>query len=76
LVFAISTLDLLMNTLLNLPFEDASSGGFIKTGNLEDMCRIDPIIPTSSHHIVASNFKLVHWDLNSATSLSAKIETD
>ena len=74
MIFAISTLHLLVNALLDLPFEDASSSWFVKTGNLEDVCRIDPIVPTSSHHIVGSNFELVDGDLKSETSLSAKIE--
>ena len=34
LVFAISTLDFLMHTLLNLSFQDASSRGLVKVGYL------------------------------------------
>ena len=68
LIFAISTLHLLVNALLDLPFEDASSSWFVKTGNLEDVCRIDPIVRPASHDMVSKQLELVDRYLQSMSN--------
>lgn len=51
LVFAISTLNLLVDVLLDLALEDASAGRFIEASTLEDMSGIDPIVYFAAHHM-------------------------
>ena len=50
LVFAISTLNLLVHLLLNLALQDSGTGGLIETSSLQYMRGIDPIIVTTAHN--------------------------
>jgi hypothetical protein len=63
LVFSISTLNLLMDAFLNLPFEDAGSRRLVKPSRFEDMCRIDPVVCPSSHDAISVQLKLKHRNL-------------
>lgn len=66
LVFAIASLNLLVDILLDLSFENARSCGFVKAGSLQDVCRIDPVVMAPAHNMlleVISKLVLVNWDL-------------
>lgn len=54
LVFSIPTLDLLMQFLLNLAFENSCASGFVEASGFQDMCRINPVIMASAHNCYAS----------------------
>ena len=63
LVFSITALNLLMDPLLNLSFQNPCPRRLVKVGNLEDMCRIDPVVRAPAHYVVSRDIALVHWDL-------------
>lgn len=42
LIFPVSTLNLLVFTLLHLAFEHASALRFVKTGDFQDLSRVEP----------------------------------
>lgn len=65
LVFAITALYLLMYSLLYLPFKDPCSRGLVKSSRLQDMCGIDPIIGSPSHHTLAIDLEFKYRGLNS-----------
>jgi hypothetical protein len=52
-----------MYALLDLSFEDTGSSRLVEARCFEDMCCVDPIIASSSHHTVAIDLELVNRDL-------------
>lgn len=66
LIFAISTLNFLMDVLLHISFQDSGSRRLVKAGSFQDVSCIDPIIVPSSHNMffeVASELEFVNGDL-------------
>lgn len=66
LIFAITSLYLLVHVLLHISFQDSRTCGLIKTSSFQDVSRIDPVIMPSSHNMflqIDSELKLVHWNL-------------
>ena len=61
LVFAVTTLDLFVNALLDLSLEDTCSLGLVETNDLEDLSSIEPAIGTSSHDGDIVDDALVDW---------------
>lgn len=64
LIFAITALYFLMDSLLDFSFQNSSSCRLVKPGRFQNMCRIDPIISPSSHHTITVDLELVHRDLS------------
>lgn len=50
LVFAISTLDLLVCFLLDFALEDSGSSRLIETSSFQDMGSINPIVTSAAHN--------------------------
>lgn len=50
LVFAVSTLNLLVCLLLDFALEDSGSGRLVETGSLQDVGCINPIITSTAHN--------------------------
>lgn len=65
-----------MYPLLDLSFEDARSCRLIKPCGFEDVCCIDPIIPSPSHDTVSVELELVHRDLGVRTSVVVAFNTE
>lgn len=63
LVFAITTLDLLMNTLLHFSFQNSSPCWFVKAGDFQDVSCIDPIVRSTSHDMVIANLEFIDGHL-------------
>lgn len=63
LIFAITALDFLMHSLLHLSFQNSSSCRLIEPGCFEDMCCIDPIILSPSHHTITFDLEFKHRNL-------------
>ena len=74
MIFAIASLDFLMYPLLDLSFENARSCRLIKPCGFEDVCCIDPIVPSPSHHTVSVELELIHGDLGVRTSAALNTE--
>jgi hypothetical protein len=68
LIFAIATLNLLMDAFLDLLFENSRSCRFIIAGNLQNVGGIDPVVGSSSHDMVGRKFQLVDWNLQENVS--------
>ena len=60
LVFAVATLDLLMDAFLHLSFEDPCSGRLVKASYLQDVGCIDPIVRSSAHDMVGPQLEFIH----------------
>lgn len=63
LIFAVSTLHLLMHTLLHLALEDTGPGRLVVVGDLQDVGSVDPVIGATAHDMVARDIAFVHWNL-------------
>jgi hypothetical protein len=50
LVFAIASLDLLVEFLLDLSLKDSSSRRFVEARSFQDVGRIDPVICSTAHN--------------------------
>lgn len=59
LIFAITTLDLLMYAFLNFALKNPCSRRFIETCYFEDVCCVDPIIGPPPHQTFALDFELI-----------------
>ena len=51
MVFSIATLDFLVNVFLHISFENSGSSWLVEPSSLQNMCRIDPVIMSPSHHM-------------------------
>ena len=60
LIFAVSSLHLLMDAFLYFSLEDAGAGGLVVVGYLEDMRRIDPVVAATAHDMVAIDVELIY----------------
>lgn len=56
-------LHLLMNTFLDLPFQDPRSCRLVEVGNFQDMCRINPIVRPTAHDRVDTTEAFIDRDL-------------
>lgn len=63
LILAIATLNFLMNPLLYFALEDSGSRRLIKASCLKNVCSIDPVVCSPSHHTFAIDLQFVHRDL-------------
>ena len=63
LVFAVSSLNLLVYTLLHFSLENPSSGWLVEVRDFQDVCSIDPIVRSTSHDLISFAQELVHRDL-------------
>jgi hypothetical protein len=70
LIFAISTLDLLVHALLDFALEDTGSGRLIVVGYLEDVGCVDPVVGTTAHDMVAVDIALVDGNLEFVSASS------
>lgn len=62
LVFSVTTLDFFMLLLLNFALQNSRSGRLVKTGSLQDVCRIHPVVGTPAHNMfleIGPKLKLV-----------------
>lgn len=64
LVFAITSLDLLVYAFLDFSLEDAGAGGLVVVGYLEDVRRVDPVVAAAAHDMVAIDVELIHTILS------------
>lgn len=73
LVFSITTLNLLVNILLYVSFEDPSPSWLVKASSLQDVCRIDPIVLPSSHDMflhITAKLEFVYRYLKTVATIS------
>lgn len=73
LVFSITTLNLLMDILLYVSFEDPRPSWLVKAGSLQDVGRIDPIVLPSSHDMflhVTTKLEFIYRYLVMAATIS------
>lgn len=63
LIFAIASLNFLVDTLLNLTLQNSGSGRFVEVRHFENLCSIDPAIFSTTHDVVVIDVKLVNRDL-------------
>lgn len=75
LKLSIASLDLLMVALLYVTLENASSGGLVEAGSLQDMGGIDPVVRLSAHNMLPLGFrtgelKLPYWILRRVDEVS------
>jgi len=63
LIFSVSTLYLLVDTLLYLALKDSSPAWFVVFGNFQDMGSVDPVVCSASHTMVALTIELIDRDL-------------
>jgi hypothetical protein len=66
LVFSITTLDLLVNVFLHISLENSGSSWLVEPSSLQDMCCIDPVIVSPSHHMffeVTTKLEFVYRNL-------------
>ena len=63
LVFSVATLNLFMNTFLDLSLQYPGARGLVKSSDLQDMGCVDPIVRSTSHDMVALDIKLIDRDL-------------
>lgn len=66
LVFAITSLNLFVHTLLHLALENAGSAGLVIVRDLQDVCSIDPVVGSAAHAVVALAVVLVDRDLSAS----------
>jgi len=59
LVFSVSTLHLLVDTLLHLALKDSGPTGFVVLGDFQDVGSVDPVVCSASHTVVALAIELV-----------------
>ena len=59
LIFAIATLHLLVDSLLDLTLENPRPRGLVVVGYLEDVRRIDPVVGAASHDVVRADGVLI-----------------
>lgn len=72
LVFAITTLNLLMSPFLDFTLENPGSRWLVKTSYFKNMCSIDPIVASSAHNTFAIDFELVNWNLLNCVRLASR----
>lgn len=60
LVFAISTLHLLVHALLHLALQDTRARRLVVVGDFEDVRRVDPVVGAPAHDVVAADIVFVH----------------
>lgn len=63
MVFAVSTLNLLVKIFLDITFENARSSGFVEASSLQDVGCVDPIVMPPSHYMflqIRTELELVH----------------
>ena len=75
LVFAITSLDFLMNILLYFAFKDSCAGGLVKASSLQNVGGIDPIVQSPSHDMfleVGTKLKLIHRDSTISGTIDAR----
>lgn len=60
LIFSIPALHLLVYPLLHLSFEDPGPGRLVEVGSFEYVGRIDIIVFTATHDLLAIDKKLIH----------------
>lgn len=63
LILSVSALDLFVRTLLHLPLENTRSCRLVIVGYDQDMSRIDPVVGSSPHNMLALYHNLVDGDL-------------
>lgn len=72
LIFPISALHLLVDTLLNFSLEYACSSGLVIAGHLQDVGSIDPVVGATAHDMVAVNIVLVNRHLRPVRHVSGE----
>src|SRR2546421_11081431 len=70
LVFAISSLDLLMHAFLYFSFQYPCPCGFVESSNFQDVCGIYPVVRSAPHDMIPEYVKLV--DRNLQTRLEVR----
>lgn len=77
LIFAITALHLLMNSLLYLSLQNPGARRFVVIGDLQDVCRIYPVIGSPAHDMIVLHVELVHRHIavRSAVNLSEIISS-
>jgi hypothetical protein len=73
LIFAIATLDLLVDIFLNFAFEDTCAGRLVEASAFEDMSGIDPIVCSPAHYMFLelwAKLKFVYGNLDKLVSAS------
>ena len=66
MVFAIAALDLLVDILLDITFEDAGPCGLVEACRFQDVRGIDPVVMPPSHNMflqICAKLELVHGNL-------------
>ena len=63
LELSISTLNLLVRALLDFPLQNPRASGLVEVGDLEDVGRIDPVVFTLPHNMLAIDVQLVNGNL-------------
>ena len=66
LIFAVTSLNLLVNVLLHLALENSCPGRLVEAGRLEDVCGIDPVVRAPAHDMffqVDTKLEFVHGNL-------------
>lgn len=63
LVFAVSSLHLLVDALLYLALKDAGSTGLVIVGDFQNVGSVDPVVGAASHAVVAFAIEFVYWNL-------------
>lgn len=66
LIFAISTLNFLVNILLHISFQNSRTGWLVEAGGFQYMGCVDPVIVPSSHNMflqVGTELEFINGDL-------------
>jgi len=63
LIFSVSTLHFLMNTLLHLALKDAGPARLVVVCDLQDVGSVDPVVGSASHTVVTFAIELIYRDL-------------
>lgn len=74
LVFAISTLHLLVNAFLNLTLQDSGSCWLIKVCDFENLRSIYPAVSTPSHNMIVVNIEFVDRNLGQVSETMILID--
>ena len=63
LIFAITSLHLLMHSLLDLALQNPCPRGLVKVCDFQDVRCVDPVVGPPSHDMIAFHIVLVYWYL-------------
>jgi hypothetical protein len=67
LVLSVPALHFFVYAFLDFALEDSGTGRLVEVGDFEDVGRIDPVVGTAAHDVVAGDIELVDGDLQKLT---------